>query len=797
MVNDEVKTEAVQEAQKNNASADEKKNQSEEKNDNSSVVEANSVVVLDNYITEDLIKEVATSQNVKPEQVKVVLKLVEEGATVPFIARYRKEVTGNLNEDEVRAITKEWEYGKKLQERKQDVMRLIEERGKLTKELVEEIQKATKLSEVEDIYRPYKEKKKTRATDAKKKGLEPLALWLLSCPMEPDPKEEAKKYVTPKEQLETVPKDTVVKNVEEALQGAEDIIAEIISDNAQYRKWIRSYFERRSEIKTEVKDPKLDSNKKYEMYYDYQEPVKDIKPHRVLAINRAENEKVLRVSLVEDSEVVYNFINRRVLTNEASPAVPYIKLAIDDSYKRLIKPSIEREVRAELKEVAEDESIRVFSKNLKNYLFTPPMKNLRMLGVDPAYRTGCKLAVVDENGTFLEKGVIYPHPKNEKERVPEERLQEAEQKVASLIKKYNINLLAIGNGTASRETESFVANLLKKYMEIDPKTFKDVNYIIVNEAGASVYSAGEIAQQEFPDFSVEERSAVSIARRVQDPLSELIKIDPKSIGVGQYQHDVSQAKLSDSLDFVVSSAVNSVGVDLNSASVPLLQRVSGLSVANAKAIVTYRNENGAFKTREDLKNVKSLGVKILEQAVGFLRIIDGKEKFDMTPIHPESYEKAALVLKKLGFAKKDIGTEELKAKVMELKKDKEEFKKLLSKTEIGEFTLTDILDALAAPQRDPRDEYPVPILRKDVLSLKDIQVGMELDGTVRNVIDFGAFVDCGVKVDGLIHTSQMKKKYSEHPSDVLNVGDIVHCYVVSVDYERQRLGLSLFPPKEK
>ena len=797
MVNDEVKTEAVQEAEKNNASADEKKNQSEEKNDNSSVVEASSVVVLDNYITEDLIKEVATSQNVKPEQVKAVLKLVEEGATVPFIARYRKEVTGNLNEDEVRAITKEWEYGKKLQERKQDVMRLIEERGKLTKELVEEIQKATKLSEVEDIYRPYKEKKKTRATDAKKKGLEPLALWLLSCPMEPDPKEEAKKYVTPKEQLETAPKDTVVKNVEEALQGAEDIIAEIISDNAQYRKWIRSYFERRSEIKTEVKDPKLDSNKKYEMYYDYQEPVKDIKPHRVLAINRAENEKVLRVSLVEDSEVVYNFINRRVLTNEASPAVPYIKLAIDDSYKRLIKPSIEREVRAELKEVAEDESIRVFSKNLKNYLFTPPMKNLRMLGVDPAYRTGCKLAVVDENGTFLEKGVIYPHPKNEKERVPEERLQEAEQKVASLIKKYNINLLAIGNGTASRETESFVANLLKKYMEIDPKTFKDVNYIIVNEAGASVYSAGEIAQQEFPDFSVEERSAVSIARRVQDPLSELIKIDPKSIGVGQYQHDVSQAKLSDSLDFVVSSAVNSVGVDLNSASVPLLQRVSGLSVANAKAIVTYRNENGAFKTREDLKNVKSLGVKILEQAVGFLRIIDGKEKFDMTPIHPESYEKAALVLKKLGFAKKDIGTEELKAKVMELKKDKEEFKKLLNKTEIGEFTLTDILDALAAPQRDPRDEYPVPILRKDVLSLKDIQVGMELDGTVRNVIDFGAFVDCGVKVDGLIHTSQMKKKYSEHPSDVLNVGDIVHCYVVSVDYERQRLGLSLFPPKEK
>lgn len=797
MVNDEVKTEAVQEAEKNNASADEKKNQSEEKNDNSSVVEANSVVVLDNYITEDLIKEVATSQNVKPEQVKAVLKLVEEGATVPFIARYRKEVTGNLNEDEVRAITKEWEYGKKLQERKQDVMRLIEERGKLTKELVGEIQKATKLSEVEDIYRPYKEKKKTRATDAKKKGLEPLALWLLSCPMEPDPKEEAKKYVTPKEQLETAPKDTVVKNVEEALQGAEDIIAEIISDNAQYRKWIRSYFERRSEIKTEVKDAKLDSNKKYEMYYDYQEPVKDIKPHRVLAINRAENEKVLRVSLVEDSEVVYNFINRRVLTNEASPAVPYIKLAIDDSYKRLIKPSIEREVRAELKEVAEDESIRVFSKNLKNYLLTPPMKNLRMLGVDPAYRTGCKLAVVDENGTFLEKGVIYPHPKNEKERVPEERLQEAEQKVASLIKKYNINLLAIGNGTASRETESFVANLLKKYMEIDPKTFKDVNYIIVNEAGASVYSAGEIAQQEFPDFSVEERSAVSIARRVQDPLSELIKIDPKSIGVGQYQHDVSQAKLSDSLDFVVSSAVNSVGVDLNSASVPLLQRVSGLSVANAKAIVTYRNENGAFKTREDLKNVKSLGVKILEQAVGFLRIINGKEKFDMTPIHPESYEKAALVLKKLGFAKKDIGTEELKAKVMELKKDKEEFKKLLSKTEIGEFTLTDILDALAAPQRDPRDEYPVPILRKDVLSLKDIQVGMELDGTVRNVIDFGAFVDCGVKVDGLIHTSQMKKKYSEHPSDVLNVGDIVHCYVVSVDYERQRLGLSLFPPKEK
>lgn len=741
-------------------------------------------MVENNYINEQLLKQIENEQNVSIPQIQAVLKLIEEGGTVPFIARYRKEVTGGLDEEQIRAIYQEWDYGQKLAERKEDIMRLIEEKGKLTQELKDAIIASTKLSELEDIYRPFKEKKKTRATEAKRKGLEPLAEYLLSFPTEGDVLQEAEKYVT-KEVTEELEKDgLVVKNANEALQGAEDIIAETISDEAKYRKWIRSLFQRTGELVSQVKDESLDEKRVYEMYYDYHEPINSIRLHRVLAINRGEAEKVLKVGINEDYDRIIKFLNRNVIANENSITTPYVKLAIEDAYKRLIKTSIEREIRAELKEKAEDQAIKIFSENLRSYLLTPPMKGKVVLGVDPAYRTGCKLAVVDATGKVLTIDKIYPNQKNKEEVVSDERVQREIDKIHALVDTYNVEVIAIGNGTASRETESFIAEALK---QID----KEVYYIIVSEAGASIYSASDLAREEFPTFAVEERSAVSIARRLQDPLSELVKIDPKSIGVGQYQYDVTQSKLSDSLDFVVETAVNSVGVNINSASIPLLQRVSGLNAKTAKLIVDYRDQNGEFKTRQDIK-IKGIGPKTLEQAIGFLRIPNGDEKLDMTSIHPESYKIAEEILAKLGFTKNDIGTAALVSKINKLNR-----KEFIKEFEVGEYTFNDILDAFVSPLRDPRDKFDKPVLRSDVLHLEDLKPGMELQGTVRNVVDFGAFVDCGVKEDGLVHLSRMSKKFIKHPLDVVSVGDIIKVWVVSVNLLKGRVELTMLAPNEK
>lgn len=739
-----------------------------------------------NYINDQLLKRISEEQSVKISQIESVLKLIEEGSTVPFIARYRKEVTGGLDEEQIRAIYQEWDYGQKLAERKEQVMRLIEEKGKLTEELKKEIINSNKLSEIEDIYRPYREKKKTRATDAKKKGLEPLALYLLSFPIEGDIEAEASKYVTTEVTEEAEKEGLVVKDTKEALQGAMDIIAEIVADEAKYRKWIRSLYHRTGELVSVVRDESLDEKKVYEMYYNYSEPISTIKHHRVLAINRGEAEKVLRVSINEEVERVYRFLHRQIITVENSISEEYVKAAIEDSYKRLIKPSIEREIRAELKELAEDQAIKVFSENLRNYLLTPPMKGKMVLGIDPAYRTGCKLAVVDTTGKFLDKGIIFPTLAS-KDTANDERYIKSVGIILDIINKYKIEIIAIGNGTASRETESFVIDALK----IGGKN-KDVQYIIVNEAGASIYSASELARDEFPEFQVEERSAISIARRLQDPLAELVKIDPKSIGVGQYQYDVTQSKLNKSLDDVVEDAVNSVGVNINSASVPLLQRVSGLNARFAKLIVNHRDQNGEFKSREDIKGIKGIGPKTLEQSIGFLRIPDGVEKLDMTSIHPESYEVANKLLERLNCTKDDIGTEKLVQAVK-----KANLKTLKEGLDVGEYTFNDILDSFVAPLRDPRDKFDKPILRSDVMAIEDLKPGMELQGTVRNVIDFGAFVDCGVKEDGLVHISRMSKKYIKHPLDKVSVGQIVKVWVVSVDVMKGRVELTMIPPHEQ
>lgn len=738
-------------------------------------------MIENNHINDQLLHKIEIEQHVSIPQIIAVLKLIEEGGTVPFIARYRKEVTGGLDEDQIRAIYQEWEYGQKLAERKEDIMRLIEEKGKLTEELRAQIIASDKLSELEDIYRPFKEKKKTRATEAKRRGLEGLATYLLSFPTEGDVIAEANKYVTTEPTEEMVKDGLVVKDANDALQGAQDIIAEIVSDEPKYRRWIRRLFATRGELYSYVKDESIDEKHTYAMYYNYKEPINEIKLHRVLAINRGEAEKVLRVGITADEERISKFLTRQVITNPASITVPYVQKAILDAYDRLIKSSIERDIRSELKEKAEDQAIKIFAENLKRYLLTPPMKGKVVLGVDPAYRTGCKLAVVDQTGKVLNKGVIYPNQKNKDEVVSDARTQQSFDVIRSFVDIYNVEVIAIGNGTASRETESFIAETIKQLN-------KEVYYIIVNEAGASIYSASKIAQEEFPDYHVEERSAVSIARRLQDPLSELVKIDPKSIGVGQYQYDVTQSKLNDSLDFVVETAVNSVGVNINSASVPLLQRVSGLNAKTAKLIVDYRDANGEFKSRQDIK-IKGIGPKTLEQAIGFLRIPNGSEKLDMTAIHPESYKIAEEILAKLGFTKEDIGTEGLVQAINKL--DRKEF---IKNFEVGEYTFNDILDAFVAPLRDPRDKFDKPVLRSDVLHLEDLKPGMELQGTVRNVVDFGAFVDCGVKEDGLVHTSRMSKKFIKHPLDVVSVGDIIRVWVVNVDLGRGRVELTMLPP---
>ena len=748
-------------------------------------------MVENNYINEQLLNKISQEQNVRVPQIQAVLKLIEDGGTVPFIARYRKEATGGLDEEKIRSIYTEWEYGQKLAERKEDIMRLISEKGKLTDELKAAIIASNKLSELEDIYRPFKEKKKTRATEAKRKGLEPLAEYLLSFPAEGNVEEEASKYVTLEPTEQQVKDDVVVANVKDALQGAQDIIAEMVSDEAKYRKWIRSYFERKALLASEVKDITADEKHTFEMYYKYEEPIADIKSHRILALNRGEAEKVLKVFIKEDTEYVLNFLSSKIILNKDSVTAQYVRAAVEDAYKRLIKSSIEREIRAELKDKAEAQAIHVFGENLRKYLLTPPMKGKVVLGVDPAFRTGCKLAVVDATGKFLDKGVMYPHQKSKDEEVPADRYLQAEQKFTEFLLKYDCEIVAMGNGTASRETEEFVSKTLKKLEKTLIAMKKHVDYIIVNEAGASVYSASELARDEFPDFSVEERSAVSIARRLQDPLAELVKIDPKSIGVGQYQYDVNQKNLSNQLDFVVEGAVNSVGVNVNSASIHLLQRVAGLNAKTAKLIVAHRDANGKFNNRSEL-NIKGIGAKTLEQAIGFLRIPDGNEKLDMTAIHPESYAAAEKILEKLGFTKDAIGTEELKDAIKKANR-----KQLLEGLGIGEFTFNDILDAFIAPLRDPRDEFDKPILKQGVIDLSQLKPGMELQGTIRNVVDFGVFVDCGVHEDGLVHISKISKRHIKHPLDVVSVGQIVTVWVVSVDLRKNRLELTMIDPSKR
>lgn len=716
-------------------------------------------------VRQGLLRQVAKELGFQEKQVKNVLKLAEEGNTIPFIARYRKEQTGALDEVQIRDILNRWNYVVHLEERKSEVLRSIADQGKLTEEFAAAIRKATKLQEVEDLYRPYKPKRRTRASIAKEKGLEPLANWMLSFPESGDLEQEASRYVNEEKEVFTW---------EDAVTGAKDIIAEFVSDDAEVRRWIRKETFKHGVVVTKVKNEDKDEKRVYEMYYEFSEPVAKIVPHRILAINRGEKEEVLRVSIQVDEEKIFSYLYKKFITKEQSITAQEVMAAIQDGYKRLIQPSIEREVRNELTEKAEEQAIHIFAENLRNLLLQPPLKGKTVLGVDPAYRTGCKLAVVDETGKVLHIDVIYPHPP-----APQEERAKASEKIRNIITEFAVEMIAIGNGTASRETEEFIANVLKTIE-------RDVYYLIVNEAGASVYSASELAREEFPDLEVEERSAVSIARRLQDPLAELVKIDPKSVGVGQYQHDVSQKKLQESLEFVVETVVNQVGVNVNTASVALLQYVSGLTKAVAKNIVSYREENGKFTNREQLKQIPRLGKKTFEQCIGFLRIIDGDEPLDRTSIHPENYEQVKQLLKKIGVTKEQMGTAVMAEKLKQL-----DIAAMGQELGIGELTLQDIIDALLKPERDPRDDLPKPLLRKDVLSLEDLKPGMELQGTVRNVVDFGAFVDIGVKQDGLVHISKMSRKYVKHPLDIVSVGEIVTVWVEDVDVQKGRIALTM------
>lgn len=712
----------------------------------------------------ELMKQVANELAIKLTQVKNVIDLTNEGNTIPFIARYRKERTGALDEVVIRDILDRWNYLLNLEERKAEVIRIIDEQGKLTEDLAGKIEDATKLQEVEDLYRPYKQKRRTKASIAKERGLEPLASWMMTFPETGELREEARRYIN--EELD-------VHTEEDAITGAKDIIAEMVSDDAEVRKWIRFETMKHGIIESAVKDGEKDEKQVFEMYYEYEEPVGKIVPHRILALNRGEKEGILKVSVKPDIEKIITYLKQSFIKNERSPVASEVMLAIEDGYKRLIQPSIEREVRNELTEKAEEQAIHIFSENLRKLLLQPPLKGKIVLGVDPAYRTGCKLAVVDETGKVLHIDVIYPHP-------PVSKKDEAENKVMGIIEKYKVEMIAIGNGTASRETEEFIADTLKKLGG------SDTYYMIVNEAGASVYSASDLAREEFPDLHVEERSAVSIARRLQDPLAELVKIDPKSVGVGQYQHDVSQKKLQESLTFVVETVVNQVGVNVNTASSSLLQYVSGLSKTVANNIKKYREENGKFKNRDELKKIPRLGEKTYEQSIGFLRVVDGDEPLDRTSIHPENYPVVRRLLEKLGFSTTDIGSEKLIQRLNEVN-----INDMAVELEVGELTLKDIFDALKRPERDPRDDLPKPLLRKDVLKMEDLKPSMELQGTVRNVVDFGAFVDIGVKQDGLVHISKMSNQYVKHPLDVVSVGDIVTVWVNDVDVNKGRISLSM------
>lgn len=715
-----------------------------------------------------MLQIIAKDAKVEPKQAKAVIGLLEEGNTVPFIARYRKEMTGSLDEVQIKAVEDRYHYIQQLETRKEEVLRLIDEQGKLTEELQTAIQASTVLQRVEDLYRPFKQKRRTKATIAKERGLEPLAEELLKYT-----KRTMEEMATP-----YLNEEQGVTSIEEALAGARDILAERFADDATIREKLRTLSWREGKLVTTLKNAEKDEKQVFEMYYEYEEPVHRIAPHRILAVNRGEKEEVIRATIeVPIDKATTQMENHFIPRNYVGPSVNEVKLAVADSYKRLIKPSIENELRAELSSKAETQAIHIFSENLRNLLLQPPMRGKMVLGVDPAYRTGCKLAVVDETGKMIEVGVIYPHTTSDPSK--------AKATVKALLKKYPISIIAIGNGTASRETEQFIAELLK---EADG----NIAYVIVNEAGASVYSASEVARAEFPDLQVEQRSAVSIARRLQDPLSELVKIDPKAVGVGQYQHDVSQKQLAESLTFIVETAVNQVGVDVNTASASLLQYVSGLSKTVAENIVIMRSENGQFTSRAQLKKIPRLGAKTYEQAVGFLRIADAKNPLDATGIHPESYKLAEAVLEAAGLTKKDVGTAKAEEEISKLN-----LKTLGEKLDVGEVTLKDIVDTLMKPTRDPRDAFPQPLLKTDVLQMDDLQVGMELQGTVRNVVDFGAFVDIGVKQDGLVHISKLQKGRVKHPLDVVSLGDIVTVWVEKVEANKGRISLTMLTPENQ
>ncbi len=713
-------------------------------------------------MNDTIIENIASELKIKPSQVNNTLALLEEGATVPFIARYRKERTNGLDEEQIRLIQEQYNYQENLKKRKEEVIARIETLGHLSDALKEQILHCEKLVEVEEIYRPYKQKKKTRAAIAKQKGLEPLANLIESCPRYFDER-EIKKYLN--EQVETI---------EDALQGAEDILAQRVSEEEKIRKKVYDSMWNYGMIHTQEKKDHEDSQKVYRMYYDHKEKVTNIPSHRVMAIDRGEKEKVISVSIESNEEYLFNWVKRNLIRFRNSPSAPYYEQAIEDGLKRLLIPSVERMIRSQLTEKAQQQSMDVFSMNLEKLLLQPPMKKKRILGFDPAFRTGCKLAIINEQGMNLHVDVIYPHP-------PKAKKEEAEKKFVSLCKDYQVAIVAIGNGTASRESEAFVAQTIKKYG-------LDVSYTIVSEAGASVYSASKLAIEEFPDLHVEQRSAISIARRLLDPLSELIKIDPQSIGVGQYQHDLPQKQLKERLDFVVDKSVNLVGVNVNTASPTLLKHVSGLNSTTAKNIVSYREENGDLTSRAQIKKVPKLGPKAFEQCAGFLRIENGKEPLDRTGIHPESYKLAKTILKELDMDEKDLGSKEIQEKVKEVK-----IADLVEKTQADAYTIKDILEAFKQPLRDYRDQNEGPLLRKDVLEMEDLSIGDQLEGTVRNVVDFGAFVDIGLHEDGLVHISKMANHRVKHPSELLSVGDIVTVWVCNIDQEKQKVQLSLVP----
>lgn len=701
----------------------------------------------------------------RKEQLLTVLTLLSEGNTVPFVARYRKEMTGSLDEVQIREIEERYQYLEGLVKRKEEVLRLIAEQDKLTEDLEKAIKKATKMQQVEDLYRPYKQKRRTKATIAKENGLEPFAEWLLRLETTPSVEEEASKYINEANEITTVT---------DVMDGAHEIIAEKIGDDPEFRKWIRLYTWNNAVIKASEKDASKDEKGVFEMYYDYSEPIKRVVAHRILAMNRGEKEGVIKVAFALDESRILGYLEKQLITKDGSDAEECVKRGIEDSYKRFIGPSIERELRGELTEKADQQAIDIFGENLRNLLLQSPLKGKVVLGFDPAYRTGCKLGVVDETGKLLAVTVIYPH-----KPAAQQKRADAITQFKTFVEEYKVDMVAIGNGTASRESEQFVSEHLKELN-------REVFYVMVNEAGASVYSASAVAREEFPDLQVEERSAISIARRLQDPLAELVKIEPKAVGVGQYQHDVSQKRLTEQLDFVVETAVNQVGVDVNTASQQLLQHISGLNKTTAKNIVVYRDENGEFSNRKELKKVPRLGPKAFEQAVGFLRIPSGDNILDNTGIHPESYKMVNRLLDILGLDVTSLGTEEARNALVGVNTAS-----MSDELEVGKATLEDAIAALIQPGRDMRDDMSGPLLRQDVLSMEDLKVGMELQGTVRNVVDFGAFVDIGVKQDGMVHISKLSQQFVKHPTDVVAVGDVVTVWIEEVDLKKQRIALTM------